>query len=415
MRKDFKVIFFVFLLVGIFASTDGVAQAESEEIVELGKELEEKTLQVDTLTELSTEKLENIKAYIAHMEQLLKKNAVSFSQEDIAKKGAVDKRIKEKLKELKEKVETREKAINEKKQSNNYLIWSIVIALVFIIPLILFVLFLRHNKKEKKKNVLLENRNKDIKRAYSDITSSLNYAKKIQNSILVRKEVLTAYVDDAFVLNNSKELVNRNFYWFAQVNNRLVIAVADCKISGVSGALMAMMGVSFLNEIVKNGKETNPSKILKRLDTRVKKSLNSNAEFSEGINIALVTLCKEEEILLFAGANIPLHHCKGKDAMVIKPENKTIGEIRTNGKDDFALHQMKLSEVDKFYLFTNAYHALDEEKEQHFYYSAEIERFITSVKTQKMEEEYEQLNNVIDSWGGRAEGNTITALGVKIK
>lgn len=81
----------------------------------------------------------------------------------------------------------------------------------------------RHNSIEKRKSNLLKNRNEEIRKAYLDITLSINYASKIQNSIFVRKEVLTYCVKDAVIFNKSKEVVNRNFCWFSKQSNRTTI------------------------------------------------------------------------------------------------------------------------------------------------------------------------------------------------
>ena len=50
-----------------------------------------------------------------------------------------------------------------------------------------------------------------------------------------------------------------------EINNKIIVAVVDCTGHGVPGALMSMLGISFLTEIVVKEKETNAANILNKL------------------------------------------------------------------------------------------------------------------------------------------------------
>ncbi|NJO02112.1 MAG: hypothetical protein HC880_10820 [Bacteroidia bacterium] len=97
------------------------------------------------------------------------------------------------------------------------------------------------------------------------ITSSIYYAKQIQDTLLKSQEAIRESFQDAFVFYQPKDIVSGDFYWFDQISKiqynrsstRLdtssfkIFVVADCTGHGVAGAFMTMMGSALLNEIVK--------------------------------------------------------------------------------------------------------------------------------------------------------------------
>ena len=55
---------------------------------------------------------------------------------------------------------------------------------------------------------------------------------------------------ECFILYLPKETVSGDFYWFNSSMDKLIVVAGDCTGHGVPGALMSMLGISFLEEIV---------------------------------------------------------------------------------------------------------------------------------------------------------------------
>src|SRR5688572_4791307 len=101
------------------------------------------------------------------------------------------------------------------------------------------------NEELGKQKAIIESKNEKI-------TDSIQYAKRIQDSILGHQSHIDAWFTESFVLFKPKDILSGDFYWFyenPEENLKIVIA-ADCTGHGVPAAMMTVMGNSILNEIV---------------------------------------------------------------------------------------------------------------------------------------------------------------------
>jgi tetratricopeptide (TPR) repeat protein len=88
------------------------------------------------------------------------------------------------------------------------------------------------------------------------ITDSITYAKRIQQAMLHDFKPFLSKgnkleVTEYFILFKPKDIVSGDFYWVSRINEMLIVVVADCTGHGVPGAFMSMLGMSFLDEIVR--------------------------------------------------------------------------------------------------------------------------------------------------------------------
>ncbi|MCW3078181.1 MAG: rsbU 6, partial [Bacteroidetes bacterium] len=109
-------------------------------------------------------------------------------------------------------------------------------------------------KAIKKENKILENkvaeRTKELEEKNRDITSSIEYAKRIQEAILPSKDHIFSRFEKAFILYKPKDIVSGDFYWFGEKNENKIFAVVDCTGHGVPGAFMSMIGHNLLHQII---------------------------------------------------------------------------------------------------------------------------------------------------------------------
>ena len=146
-------------------------------------------------------------------------------------------------------------------------------------------------------NKLLLDKNKDV-------TDSIYYAQRIQQSILQTPELLKKYFSESFLLYKPKDIVSGDYYWFYEDDIYKYIAVVDCTGHGVPGAMMSMVANSMFKEVFINRKISNPSEILKALDEELEKTINKNqdATFNDGMDVSLIRIDKSTSELVFAGA-----------------------------------------------------------------------------------------------------------------
>ena len=101
---------------------------------------------------------------------------------------------------------------------------------------------------------------------HRDITDSILYAKRIQKAVMPRPTYIDEILPENFILFKPRDIVSGDFYWARKINHIIVIAVADCTGHGVPGAIMSMLGISFINEIVQTREITNTNNIVGDFD-----------------------------------------------------------------------------------------------------------------------------------------------------
>ena len=182
-------------------------------------------------------------------------------------------------------------------------------------------------QKEKQHIQLLKN---DIEEKHKNITDSIAYAKRIQDAVVPRTEILRDALPDYFLFWRPKETVSGDFYWMKREGDILIFTIADCTGHGVPGAFMSMMGVAFLNEIcAKIDESVQPSDVLEQLRslviTTLKQKNEDILEPKDGMDIALCILNLRTRVLRFSGANNPMYLVRDGELTEYRPVKNPIG------------------------------------------------------------------------------------------
>ncbi|MCE9538394.1 MAG: tetratricopeptide repeat protein, partial [Bacteroidetes bacterium] len=258
-----------------------------------------------------------------------------FSQEN--KKQLVRKEMNYEFdkKEAATKAENdKQKAIAEEKNRKQKIItWSVAFGLLFVLLFSGFIFrSLRITRKQKQiieiKSIETEQQKKIIEEKNKDITDSIHYAKRIQHALLRDEEHTSMHLPEHFILFMPKDIVSGDFYWGAEKNEYWYFAAVDCTGHGVPGAVMSMIGVSFLNDIVSIEGLPTPAEILNRLRDKIIKELRqtSGADGNkDGMDISLARLNLKTNELDWAGANNSLNFIRNGQLEIVKADKQPIG------------------------------------------------------------------------------------------
>ncbi len=331
-------------------------------------------------------------------------------------------------------------------------------ACMLIIALISFKAF----KQKQRDNKLISQQKHLVELHQKEIIDSINYAKRIQNAILVGEDTIKKYLPDSFLLYKPKDIVAGDFYWMETVtsseigvsnteqsiteqrtkNSELIlIAVADCTGHGVPGAMISVICSNALNRAVKEFGLTDPGKILDKtrelvLDTFSK----SDKDVKDGMDISLLSieLIKESTELKkgrlvipkdkslkelmesmkrfkvqWAGANSPLWLIKNNEFVKVTANKQAIG--KTEIQKPFDTHTFELSKGDALYLFSDGF--TDQFGGQHGkkFKSKNLELLISSVSHLSIKEQASAFNNGFETWKGNLEQvDDVTLIGIRL-
>lgn len=255
-------------------------------------------------------------------------------------------------------------------------------------------------EKVKERTVELRIANDELADKNKNITDSIRYAQRIQQSIL--PPVIP--FDNMFVLFKPKDIVSGDFYWMTTIENKEIIAAIDCTGHGVPGAFMSFIGYSSLNEVVKEKSITKPSLILDKLNEEVMTALNSENEegIKDGMDLALVCFDRKNKILEYAGAYNPLYLLRAGELTEIKADRFSIGKSMEKEKN-FTNHSVTINNGDTIYIFSDGY--VDQfggENEKKFRAGA-LKELLIRIQDKNMDEQKEILDATIENWRGKLE------------
>ena len=224
----------------------------------------------------------------------------------------------------------------------------------------LAILFYSRNVIRKKANSELSAAYKKIELANKQVTDSINYAKRIQDAILVPENLARVYLTDFFVFFRPRDIVSGDFYWFTHHRNKTFFAVADCTGHGVPGAFMSMIGNTLLNEIVNHKNITDPGKILEELNDGVITSLRQDKtdilSQDDGMDISICAYDKEKNTLEFAGANHSLYLVNDGKIRDVKGDIHSIGGSIGEMKRSFKTHKPDPGKNTFIYMSSDGYY-----------------------------------------------------------
>lgn len=271
---------------------------------------------------------------------------------------------------------------------------------------------------EIKNNVITE-KSLLLEIAYEEIRDSINYARRIQHSILPAAENIQQYLKNNFILFLPKDIVSGDFYFFHPLNEyEVVIAVCDCTGHGVPGAFMSMIGNEQLIKIISEQDITKPSEILNALNKGIRKALKQDTTDSkDGMDIVLCKINTKTKNVEYAGANRPLWIVRknGADIEEVKSDKRAIGGYEIVGNNSFTNHVIQLEAGDSLYMFSDGYaDQFGGEKGKKFMVK-NLQKSILSLARFSMTEQQDKLLNTFKNWQGTNEQlDDVCLIGIRI-
>ncbi len=424
-------------------------------------------------------KLGRFKQAIKYAEIFIETQDIMFSEEKTKALTEITTRYETEKKQLQiEKMEA-QKQLDDKKieaqQAENHkqqvIIFSAIGGLLTV--LVFSIIILSMFRQKRKANILLALQNEEIKQQKEEIESqrdeiteqrdkvqiqkeqieqlydvaierkniveaqkqeiedSILYAKRIQNAVLPADKYADSILGEHFIVFRPKDVVSGDFYWATKTEEWTVVTVADCTGHGVPGAFMSMLGISFLNEIVRKKDVTNAGEVLNHLRISIIDALKQTGESGsqkDGMDMSIVAIHKTKKRLVFAGANNPLWIIRqGAQSQSFEDKADIVQAIKADSMpvavylrmDDFTNHEIELNKGDQIYMFSDGFpDQFGGSKGKKFMYK-KFKRLIAETSALTMKQQGETIEKELDKWmNGNVEKykqiDDITVLGIKI-
>ena len=353
--------------------------------------------------------LESHKLYVIIKDSLEKMNGIEKEKQRQFHEQYLLEKQADSIKYADEIILNQAKVKTEKQRRNGLIIISILI-------LVSLGLVFTQLKKVRKGKELVESQKQIVEEKQQEITDSINYAKRLQQGILVPFDLVQSWLSESFVLFKPKDIVSGDFYWIEKVGNKVYFAVADCTGHGIPGALVSIICSNALSKSLHEDKILSPSKILDSTRELVEKRfVRSTDKIKDGMDISLCCLDTKTKTITWSGAMNPLWIVTegNKSLEEIKPDRQSIGMVENPIL--FKEHKLKLKVGDSVYLFSDGYQDQFGGEKGRKYMKGRFKKFILSVQDQDMQTQLASFEKEFNSWkGSREQIDDVCIMGVRI-
>ncbi|MBL7909495.1 MAG: tetratricopeptide repeat protein [Bacteroidia bacterium] len=320
--------------------------------------------------------------------------------------------------------ERKEDAAKQISNKQKQLLNLFIVAFIFMV--ILAVLIFRSNRHKQKANKIItlqkievERQKSLVEEKQSQILSSISYAKRIQESILISEDEITAHIPNLFITYLPKDIVSGDFYWYSKQGHESFIVVADCTGHGVPGAFLSMVGSTLLNEIIIHKKIHDPALIINSLATGLSGTLANKEKDELNTDGMDISICKIDHItrkLYFAGANQSIFIVDNYNTKEIKPQISSINGIFAIDKTEkITSVEIDLRDGIMVYMSTDGYVDQIGEETQKKYLTSRYEKLLGQIHTLSVEKQKYMLEETFDEWKGDSKQiDDVLIIGFKI-
>ncbi|MBM78151.1 MAG: hypothetical protein CL846_06685 [Crocinitomicaceae bacterium] len=280
------------------------------------------------------------------------------------------------------------------------------------ISIFLIIVFINYKKTKKQKSIIslqhveLDESHKELNLIHKEIKDSINYAKKIQDALLISKSYINKILPNSFVFYKPKDVVSGDFYWAHETNcGKIFFTVADCTGHGVPGAMVSMIGNALLNENIVEKKVYDTDVILENMRNKITTLLNEEGvenENKDGMHMALCCFDKQTMKLDYSGAFNPLIHITNNEINEIKANSQPIALYSGENKP-FDKHTIKIKPNDSIFLYSDGFQDQFGGEKGKKYMSKRFKQFLLNIYNRSLEDQYFSIKSEFTNWKGNEE------------
>lgn len=316
------------------------------------------------------------------------------------------------------------------------------------IPFVMLLTFLsvRMFKNENRKYALrIEEQRAAMEEKNVEITDSINYAQRIQSTLLAPEALMKKNLPEHFIFYKPKDIVSGDFYWAAESvltssqdpdrasririgsgsvgsaqsgsGNKFWLCVGDCTGHGVPGAFMSLLNISILKELITEQKISSPDQVLNKQREAIIAALNPDGAIEsgkDGMDCALLCFDKETNRLSFALANSHLLIVRGGTLIEFRPDKQPVG-LHEGVSTSFTLQEVQLQKGDVIYSFTDGFaDQFGGPRGKKFKYS-QLKETLVRMAVESSDVQRQKLAVLFESWRGNLEQvDDVLVIGIRV-
>lgn len=284
--------------------------------------------------------------------------------------------------------------------------------------IVLFSFYLFYTIKQRDKtNRIINEQKKEVEQQklliethQKETLDSINYAKRIQYSLLAHEALLKENLGEYFVFFKPKDIVSGDFYWATLANEKFYLAVCDSTGHGVPGAFMSLININFMNEAINEKKIYKPNEVFNHVRQSLIQNVSQDGQ-KDGMDGILV--CFEKGNLNYAAANNAPLVISDNQIVEFPKDKMPVGAGERNAS--FNLHDLNVKKGDVLYLYTDGFaDQFGGEKGKKFKYK-QLNELLLSISQLPLTQQKQKLESAFENWKGNLEQvDDICVVGIRI-
>ncbi|MBK7310736.1 MAG: SpoIIE family protein phosphatase [Sphingobacteriaceae bacterium] len=275
---------------------------------------------------------------------------------------------------------------------------------VLLLIVIAFMTYRRYAEKQKANKIIsfqkeeVESKKLIIEEKQREIIDSINYAKRIQYSLLANEQLLKNNLCEYFIFFNPKDIVSGDFYWATKKDNKFYMAVCDSTGHGVPGAFMSLLSIGSLSEAINENNITEPNEVFEYVRKRLIESMEGQRDGFDGV---LLCIDESKKKVIYASAhNGPVLVRDG----TIKELDADKMPVGMGVRDEpFKKYSIDVQKGDRLYLYTDGFaDQFGGPKKKKFKYK-QLNEILLFNCMKPMSEQREILKQTFNDWKGELE------------
>lgn len=270
---------------------------------------------------------------------------------------------------------------------------GVIVALAFV--LIPYTRKVLRQEEEQKRRLAIQS--DMIEEKNRDITDSINYALKIQNSILPNLDEFVNDFADFGLLYKPKDIVAGDFYFLEKDQDNIYVAAADCTGHGVPGAMVSVICSNALSFAINERKLSKTNEILDAVREIVVDRFQGSTEgIKDGMDVSLCKIRLNGLKLEYSGANNPIYILRNNELLVLKPDKQPVGHFEN--AQPFGQQSEQLQKGDLIYLFTDGYaDQFGGDRGKKLKYKP-FREFLLSIQDLPLKQQMQKLDQHFENW-----------------
>ncbi len=259
---------------------------------------------------------------------------------------------------------------------------------------------------------------RELSDAFQNISSSINYASRIQKSILPANDDLEQRFGEHFVIWEPRDVVGGDVYWCHGWGQGQLMLLGDCTGHGVPGAFMTLISTGALERAMAEVEVGDVSALVQRMHQLVRHALGQdgdNGNANDGLELGACYAHPGGEQLTFVGARFELFVVRDGVIEQVRSTKKGIGYPEVPTDQVFDATVLDVVPGTRFYMTTDG--AIDQinDAERRRFGKARFKDLLMSVQEMSMSVQGEEiLKTIKDYQGGAPRLDDIAVVGFNI-